>query len=158
MRAHVVIDSLAAIAALAMTASGWAADADDDTRHLRFEWAAPTPSSRCALVETNARQEIVRHAGVVERQDMGTVCLVHMPRRRFDAAYKLCAIDYSESDSREHYACWLTYTPRQVTFLYSYSDAPLALPPRCAFACTTEAAPSGRNASAAPARRAGPAK
>jgi len=134
MRSRLVIDS---IAALALTAAGSAAGADEATRHLRFEWATPVPTAECALVETSARQKPVRHAGTVERQDMGHVCLVQMPRRRFDATYKACAIDYADSEPREHYACWLTYTPRQVTFLYSYSDEPLDAPP-CAFACSTK--------------------
>jgi hypothetical protein len=132
MRSRLVIDS---IAALALAASGAVADAGNETRHLRFEWATPTPGATCALVETSAVQRTVRHAGSVERQDMGHVCLVQMPRRRFDATYKACVIDYTDSEPREHYACWLTYTPREVTFLYSYSDEPLDAPP-CAFACS----------------------
>jgi hypothetical protein len=60
-----------------------------------------------------------------------------MPRRRFDATYKTCAIDYADSEPREHYACWLLYTPRDVVFLYSYSDEPFTAP-RCAFACTAK--------------------
>ncbi len=134
MRPRLVIDS---IAALALAASGAVAGADKETRHLRFDWPVPTPATSCALVETSAQQKTVRHSGIVERQDMGHVCLVQMPRRRFDATYRGCAIDYSDSEPREHYACWLTYTPRDVTFLYSYSDEPLDAPP-CAFACTAK--------------------
>ena len=103
-------------------------------RRLQFECRNPTPAARCSLVESGRAMKTIRHFGTVERQDMGVVCTVEMPRRSFDATYKACAIDYADSEPREHFACWVLYTPRDVIFLYSYSDDPVA-PPPCAFVC-----------------------
>jgi hypothetical protein len=118
--------------AMAMAASAAAAG---DARQLRFDWPNPTAATTCELVD-NARdaKKPMRYAGTVERQDMGLVCTVQIARRRFDATYRACAIDYADSPPRERYACWLSYTPREVVFLYSYSDEPTVAPP-CAFAC-----------------------
>jgi len=123
--------------AVAMTAAA-------ETRQLRFAWPNPTTDTACELVESapDAKNPL-RFTGTVERQGMGVVCTVQIARRRFDASYRACAIDYADSPPREHYACWLSYTPREVVFLYSYSDEP-TVAPACAFACTAAAVPPGR--------------
>jgi len=109
-----------------------------ETRQLRFAWPNPSTETACELVESaRDAKKPMRFAGTVERQGMGLVCTVQIARRRFDAAYRACAIDYAESPPREHYACWLSYSPREVTFLYSYSDEP-TVAPLCAFACTAK--------------------
>jgi len=109
-----------------------------ETRQLRFAWPNPTADTTCELVESaRDTKKPTRFAGTVERQGMGVVCTVQVARRRFDAAYKACAIDYADSPPREHYACWLSYSSREVTFLYSYSDEP-TVAPVCAFACTAK--------------------
>jgi len=115
-------------------AFGLAGGAVSEPRQLRFDW--PKASANCWLIESGPATKKIRHVGAIEQQDMGTVCTVQMGRRQFDATYKTCAIDYADSVPREHYACWLTYTPREVVFLYSYSDEPLAAP-GCAFVCAT---------------------
>lgn len=129
-----MIRSLVLAAVAAGVAGG--AYAAGDARQLRFDWRNPSAEASCSLTESGRAMKTVRYIGTVQRQDMGMVCTVEMPRRKFDATYKQCAIDYTDSEPREHFACWLLYTPRDVIFLYSYSDDPVA-PPPCAFACTT---------------------
>jgi len=109
--------------------------AADGDREFRFEWPNPTAATRCELFDARRPDEkTARFAGIVERHEMGVACTVQFPRRRFDATYRHCAISYLESPEREHYACWVMYSPRYVTFLYSYSDEPTKAP-GCAFVC-----------------------
>ena len=104
-------------------------------RAAAFDWPNPSVSSRCDLAESPAGTKTPRFAGAVETQDIGFACIVQIPRRRFDALYRFCTVAYADSHDREHYACWVQYSPRAVTFLYSYSpDATTA--PRCAFDCS----------------------
>ena len=109
--------------------------AADGNGRLRFDWPNPTASSPCDLAEYSAGARAPRFAGTVETQDIGFACIVQIPRRRFDALYRFCTVAYADTQDREHYACWVQYSPRAVTFLYSYSpesaDAPL-----CAFDCS----------------------
>jgi hypothetical protein len=104
---------------------------------LAFDWPSPEPSARCELASPSqdAGKPAQRFAGTFERQDMGPACTVQIPRRRFDALYRVCTIDYTDSPPREHYACWVMYSPQVVTFLYSYSPEWRDVPP-CAFMCT----------------------
>lgn len=109
--------------------------AAEGEREFRFEWPNPTAATPCELFDVQRPDEkAARFTGIVERQEMGVACTVQFPRRRFDAMYRHCAISYLDSPEREHYACWVTYSPRYVTFLYSYSDEPTKAP-GCAFVC-----------------------
>jgi hypothetical protein len=94
-------------------------------------------STPCGVLEHDSRQQktATRFAGTVERQEMGVTCIVQMPRRRFDALYRFCAVADFDSLTRERYACWVQYSPRHVTFLYSYSAEEISAP-TCAFVCS----------------------
>ena len=57
------------------------------------------------------------------------------PAAQVRRADRFCTVTYADSQERDQYACWVQYSPKQVTFLYSYS--PEAIPgPVCSFACT----------------------
>jgi hypothetical protein len=110
--------------------------ASETVRHLAFEWPNPTTATPCDLYDPQyPQQRQTRFAGTVERQEIGVACLVQIPRRRFDALYRFCAVSYEDSETREQFACWVAYSPRDVTFLYSYSREEIAAP-KCAFVCS----------------------
>ena len=113
------------------------AAAAEGTGRLQFVWANPTASAPCGLSESTdpAGGTALRVAGTIEAQELGMACIVQIPRRKFDALYRFCTVTYADSQERDQYACWVQYSPKQVTFLYSYS--PEAVPgPACSFACT----------------------
>ena len=111
--------------------------AADAVRQLSFTWSKPAPDAACGLQESDAdaRRKTLRFAGVVERrQAIGFACTVQIDRRRFDAVYRFCTVENVDGVPRERYACWVTYSPTHVTFLYSYTDDYYG-PPACEFAC-----------------------
>jgi hypothetical protein len=116
-----------------------AAGASAKDVHLAFDWPSPDAATRCELASPpqTPSKSAQRFAGTFEQQDMGPACTVQVARKRFDALYRLCAIDYTDSPPREHYACWVMYSPQFVTFLYSYSPEWRDVPP-CAFVCSVK--------------------
>lgn len=110
--------------------------AGEPDRRLTFGWADPTPAVRCDLTDDeHPARSAPRFAGLVEKQDVGAACIVQIPRKRFDTLYRFCTVATVETLPREHYACFVVYSARDVTFHYSYSSDAFGAPP-CAFWCT----------------------
>jgi hypothetical protein len=105
-------------------------------RPLSFSWPKPAANAPCELQEPDSagKRQAIRFAGTVERSEFGVACTVQMPRRKFDALYRFCTVTNVDAVPREHYACWVMYSPTQVTFLYSYTDDFYG-PPACEFEC-----------------------
>ena len=115
-----------------------ASAAADAVRQLTFSWPKPTADSACDLQdpELGGKRQTLRFAGTVERSEsLGIACTVQITRRRFDALYRFCTVENVDAVPREHYACWVMYSPTHVTFLYSYTDDYYG-PPACEFECS----------------------
>ena len=125
---------LTLLSQLALVGACAAADA---ARQLSFTWPQPTPGSPCDLRDpgVDQRREPLRLTGTVASSGFGVACTVQIARRRFDALYRFCTVTNVDSVPREHYACWVMYSPTHVTFLYSYTDD-LYGAPACEFACS----------------------
>ena len=136
---HLVPLARACIVGIALPAALSSAGAADAVRHVRFTWEKPTVAAPCELLDAEAstRRQSVRFAGTVETSELlGVACTVQIARRRFDALYRFCNVENVDAVPREHYACWVMYSPTHVTFLYSYADDYYGAP-ACEFACSS---------------------
>jgi hypothetical protein len=111
--------------------------AADGPRPVSFNWPKPTVGTACELQDPDlsGKRQALKFAGTVERNELGVTCTVQMPRRKFDSLYRFCTVTNVDAVPREHYACWVMYSPTHVTFLYSYTDDYYG-PPACEFECS----------------------
>ena len=113
--------------------------AADAPQPLSFSWPKPALGTACELqgadLGGSGKRQALRFTGTVERNEFGVACTVQMPRRKFDALYRFCTVTNVDAVPREHYACWVMYSPSHVTFLYSYTDDYYGAP-ACEFACS----------------------
>jgi hypothetical protein len=124
------------VLALLATVAGHGAAGEGD-HHLSFSWPRPSPAAACEVEDSGlaANRPTLRFAGVVDKDDFGFACSVHIPRRRFDALYRFCKVENVDAVPRERYACLVVYGPSNVTFVYSYTDDFYGAP-ACEFACS----------------------
>ena len=111
--------------------------AADSARPLTFSWPKPALGTACELQDPDpsGKRQALKFAGIVERNEFGVACTVQMTRRKFDTLYRFCTVTNVDAVPREHYACWVMYSPTHVTFLYSYTDDYYG-PPACEFECS----------------------
>jgi hypothetical protein len=107
---------------------------------LSFDWPLPNAEVPCLLKDLelwirNVDTGVER--GTIEKDRLGLVCTVSIPRKDFAARYQSCSLGSIESTARVEYLCGVVYYAQSVEFSYAYrTDDPAFHRPLCVFTCT----------------------